>query len=136
VLLQLGRKSSLRDPVHVALEKLHFTPPQVHSLLWLGVEGSLTMGEIAGRLGVTEKTVTGLIDRLRHRRFVVRTRDTGDRRVIRVHLTKKGKEVYQQFEGLLRQRISRLMSALDSSERRTLIRIFQKIANFLTTKEP
>jgi len=42
--------------------------------------GSLTAGEIAQHTGLTTASVTNLIDRLEHKGFVQRVRDTADRR--------------------------------------------------------
>src|SRR5438270_307443 len=84
ILLELGRKRPLRDPICQALDDLQFTPAQAHSLLWLGAEGGLTMGAIAGRLGITEKTMTGVIDRLEADGYVARARSLKDRRVVNV----------------------------------------------------
>jgi DNA-binding MarR family transcriptional regulator len=124
---ELGRRRPLRDPVTSLLEELKFTPAQCHTLLWLGLERGLTMGEIAGRLGITEKTVTGVIDRLEADGFVSRIRSAEDRRVVRVRLTRKGSGIYRGFERLLRARVDGLMRLLEPAERQALIRIFEKI---------
>ena len=74
-LIVLARRRSLRDPVAASCDALGLTAPQIHALLWLGHDGPLTMGELARRISVTEKTVTGIVDRLERDGFLHRERD-------------------------------------------------------------
>ena len=62
VLKMLGKQQSLRDPIGGASAMYDLTPPQAHTVLALGHEGTLTMGELSRRCGITEKTITGVID--------------------------------------------------------------------------
>ncbi|GAA4229633.1 DNA-binding MarR family transcriptional regulator [Streptosporangium album] len=48
--------------------------------------GPLTAGEIAGHSGLAPASVSGLIDRLEHKGFVRRIRDTEDRRRVIVEI--------------------------------------------------
>jgi DNA-binding MarR family transcriptional regulator len=123
----LGRRRSLRDPIASTCEKLQFTPPQVHALLWLGQDGMLTMGELARRLGVTEKTVTGIVDRLERAGHVLRERITLDRRVVRCRLTEQGQKTYQLLDRLVHEAMSQMLGLLDGSDRKALFRILEKL---------
>jgi DNA-binding MarR family transcriptional regulator len=127
LLLELGRKKSLRDPVSIAVEEMQFTPAQIHALLWLGAEGTLTMGDLAARLCITEKTITGVVDRLEAEGYLQRERIASDRRVVRARLTKKGAVVQQRFSEQIRTKLFRLMSLLESDERKALLKIVRKL---------
>lgn len=50
----------------------------------------LTCGEVAERMINRDPDVTRLVDRLEKRRLVTRERDTTDRRVVRIFITKAG----------------------------------------------
>lgn len=126
---QLGRMRPLRDPIALAVEELGFTPSQIHSILWLGTDGALTMSELAARIGITEKTITGVVDRLERADFAQRTRSETDRRVVRVTLTDKGLTLFARFDGHLRAQMNRLLKVLDPSDRQALVRILQKLVN-------
>jgi DNA-binding MarR family transcriptional regulator len=128
---ELGKKRSLRDPISLALEEMRFTPAQVHCLLWLGSDGELTMGEIASRLGITEKTITGVVDRLENDGQVRRVRSEDDRRIVRVHLTAKGAAIYRRFDASLQKKIALVLSTLSAAERRALLGIIKKISERL-----
>ena len=73
-----ARQRSLRDPVAALCEEGQLTVPQLHALLWLGQDGTLTMGALAQRVGVTEKTITGVVDRLSAAGHLERVRDGQD----------------------------------------------------------
>jgi DNA-binding MarR family transcriptional regulator len=136
LLFACGRQRSLRDPIASMIEELRFTPAQLHTLLWLGAESTLTMGEMAGRLGITEKTITGVVDRLETEGYVRRVRNVRDRRVVRAELTRKGAAAQQRFEAAIQAKLNDFLALLESEERRTLIRIVQKLCERLTAVEP
>jgi DNA-binding MarR family transcriptional regulator len=131
LLYALGRRRSLRDPIASTCEELQLTPPQVHALLWLGQDGMLTMGELARRLGVTEKTVTGVVDRLERESQVQRERITLDRRVVRCRLTEQGQKTYEKLDGLMHEAMLQMLGMLDAADRKALFRIVEKLVGRL-----
>ncbi|HLK99455.1 MAG TPA: MarR family transcriptional regulator [Myxococcaceae bacterium] len=131
MLYALGRLHSLRDPIASTCDEFQLTPSQVHVLLWLGKDGTLAMGELARRLGVTEKTVTGLVDRLEKLGHVVRERVAPDRRVVRCRLTDEGLKTYQQLDQSLLLALEGLLSLLDGGDRKALFRIVEKLVRKL-----
>lgn len=131
LLYALGRRRSLRDPIASTCEELQLTPPQVHALMWLGQDGMLTMGELARRLGVTEKTVTGVVDRLERESQVQRERITLDRRVVRCRLTEQGQKTYQKLERLIHEAMLQMLGMLDAGDRKALLRILEKLGGRL-----
>lgn len=130
-LAALARRRSLRDPVAASCEELGLTPPQIHALLWLGREGALTMGELARRVSVTEKTVTGLVDRLERDGLLHRERDPSDRRVVRVRLTPRGTEASRGIEEGIHEKLVYVLGLLDPSDRRALFRLLDRLVERL-----
>lgn len=59
--------------------------------------GPMTQRALAGRLGVTPRNVTGLLDALQEDGLVVREAHPTDRRATLVHLTDRGREVTAGF---------------------------------------
>jgi DNA-binding MarR family transcriptional regulator len=127
LLFSLGRLYSLRDPLAGLCERMELTAPQIHALLWLGQDGALTMGELARRLGITEKTVTGVVDRLEREGHVRRERGPEDRRVIHCRLTAAGSRLHRKLEHTVVQGLGRMLEHLDATERRALFRILEKL---------
>jgi DNA-binding MarR family transcriptional regulator len=133
LVLTLGRKHSLRDPIAGTCEQLQLTPSQVHALLWLGHDGGHTMGELARRLGITEKTMTGVVDRLEREGLVQRERSATDRRVVHSTLTPEGQRVYQRLDRLLRQQMGAFLDLLDGEDRKALFRMLEKLIQRMET---
>jgi len=123
-----SRKASLRDPVAAMCEEQQLTPPQIHAVMWLGQDGPLTMGELAGRVGVTEKTITGLVDRLEAAGHLARERDGADRRVVRARLTPRGEAAWRDIDRHLHDKLTALLGLLDGDDRKALFRILEKLA--------
>jgi len=123
------RKTSLRDPVAAMCEEAQLTSAQIHGVIWLGQDGPLTMGELAGRLGVTEKTITGLVDRLESAGYLARERDTSDRRVVRARLSERGESAWRDMDRHIHAKLTRLLALLDGSDRKALFLILEKLAN-------
>ena len=129
MLVELMRHRSLRDPISATCAELRLSAPQVHTLLAMGHEGPLTMGELARRVAVTEKTTTGLVDRLERDGLVLRLRDGADRRVVRVKLTAHGTRLARRLDAEVLEKITWLMHRLDSGDRRDLFRIIGKLTD-------
>jgi DNA-binding MarR family transcriptional regulator len=129
LLVELMRHRSLRDPISATCAELELSAPQVHTLLALGHEGPLPMGDLARRVAVTEKTITGLVDRLERDLLVQRLRDGADRRVVRVKLTARGARLARRLDAEVLEKLTRLMGLLDAADRRDLFRIISKLTS-------
>jgi DNA-binding MarR family transcriptional regulator len=134
-LLALARMRPLRDPLAASCRDLELGPPQLHALLWLGRDGPLTMGELARRVWVTEKTVTGLVDRLERDGYLARERDATDRRVVRVRLTPAGATLYRRIDGDVERSVAGLLALLDAPDRKALARIVDKLVARLSAPQ-
>ena len=86
-----------------------------------------TPAELAERAGVARATMTGLIDTLERDGLVTRKADTVDRRMMSVHLTARGQEVLQTVLPTHFQRMAALLAPLPESERKTLVRLLNKV---------
>jgi DNA-binding MarR family transcriptional regulator len=130
LLVALGRKNCLRDPVAMIADRAGLTGAQLHAILWLGRDAPLTMGVLAQRSGVTEKTITGIVDRLERAKYVQRERHAEDRRVVQVVLTRQGRKLYEQLDVEIRRKLGNFLLLIDDQDREALFRILEK----LTTK--
>jgi MarR family transcriptional regulator, organic hydroperoxide resistance regulator len=78
------------------LASFEITPPQFIALQWLLETGDMTIGELANKMYLACSTTTDLIDRMEKNELVERIRDENDRRVVRIHLLPKGKEIIEK----------------------------------------
>lgn len=80
----------LADDMRRAFDRDGLTPARAHLLWVLHEQGSVPQRVLADALGVTPRTVTGLVDGLEQSGHVVRRTHPGDRRVALVTLTATG----------------------------------------------
>lgn len=86
-----------------------------------------TPAELAEMANVTRATMTGLVDTLERDGLVTRTPDPNDRRMMSVSLTAHGQARLEEILPGHFKRMSALMSTLDESERKTLVRLLSKV---------
>ena len=105
---------------------------ELHTLDAVGPYEARAMSETAGRLGITTGTLTVAVDRLVRKGYVERNRDTKDRRVVRIRLTRKGKLAYRihaKFHTLL---VRRIMEPLDEEKQDMLADMVMNIDEMIT----
>ncbi|MEO6419215.1 MAG: MarR family transcriptional regulator [Polyangiaceae bacterium] len=69
------------------------TGPQLTVVKMLEQMGDLSLSELSDAIRAQNSTMTGIVDRMEREEIVERVRSTEDRRVVRIHLTEKGKKL-------------------------------------------
>ncbi len=88
---------------------------------------TLSMKELADRIGKDKSTVTALVDKLIRLGYAERTRDTNDSRVLFVILTDKGKSLRPMFDSISADLFTIVYNGVSPAEQEELLRILQKI---------
>jgi len=87
--------------------------PRLGSILdHLDTQPPLTLSSLAKHLDVTQSTISLQIDKLQRAGYVLRLRDTQDRRRVSVVLTPRGKRIKEQNSVLDRDLVRELISLL------------------------
>jgi DNA-binding MarR family transcriptional regulator len=86
-----------------------------------------TMSELSAYLKLPFSSTTRLIDWLERARFVERIHDANDRRVVRVHMTDSGEQLYQIGMDYNKQQITRLLKDFSAAEQAQLLRLMNKL---------
>lgn len=86
-----------------------------------------TMGELGAELGIPLSSATRMADGLVRARFVERCDDPHDRRVVRLCLTKTGRQFIQAATGFMRGRIMQLLRHFTPEEQAQLLRLMNKL---------
>lgn len=103
------------------------TAPQFGVLEALYHVGPLSLGELAEKLLVTGGNVTYVMDRLESQGLVARERSGDDRRVVKAHLTTKGRATIEGvFPGHV-DFVHGLVSNLDPKDREVLRNLLKKL---------
>jgi MarR family transcriptional regulator, organic hydroperoxide resistance regulator len=76
-------------------KEMNLTAPQGMLMGTLAHGGQMKVSELSEKLGLSNSTVSGIIDRLENQGFVERTRSKEDRRVVYVDITDKFRKIHQ-----------------------------------------
>jgi DNA-binding MarR family transcriptional regulator len=90
---------------------------------------SLTMSELSAALSVPLSTTTRMVDWFVATEQAVRLPDPDDRRVVRVALTEKGRQLHEFIETQLAQRAQGTLKCLTEEERSTLAALLRKLTS-------
>ena len=96
------------------------TMPQLKILLLLRRLGDTSGRELAGVLGVSMATLSGMVDRLVAHGLVTRAEDPNDRRVRRIRLSPTGSEMVTRIITAGTEKQTRLLRKLSDDELRTV----------------
>ncbi len=107
------------------------TPAQLRVLQIVVEHGSRTPKELASQMGVSQATVTALLDKLVARNMVQRVPSQTDRRQINVLATDAGNAAVESAPDALQQRYVRAFESLTDWEQAQLVASLQRVAAML-----
>jgi DNA-binding MarR family transcriptional regulator len=79
-------------------------------------QGPLSMSSLAEAMDVSDASATGIVDRMEKRGLVERIHGTDDRRVVLVHATDAGRQVFTDMAAHRRQGLSKILAELTAEE--------------------
>jgi DNA-binding MarR family transcriptional regulator len=126
LLAQLGAHRHRRFAERLA--PLGLQPRQYGMLSQLAANEGQSQQALSRALGLHRSAVVALVDDLEDRGLAERRRDPDDRRAYRLHLTRKGGTLLAEADRAAQDDEAELLADLDASERRTFIRLLQRVA--------
>ena len=86
-----------------------------------------TMGELGAELGIPLSSATRMADALVRAKIAERRDDPRDRRIVRLSLTKTGRQFIQAATSLMKGRIRQLLRHFTPEEQAQLLRLMNKL---------
>ncbi|MFD1390601.1 MarR family winged helix-turn-helix transcriptional regulator [Alkalibacillus flavidus] len=115
------------------------TPPQFIALQWLLDSGDLTIGELSKKMYLAFSTTTDLVDRMEKNELIERIRDPKDRRVVRIHLLERGKDIIDEVIDKRQQYLRDVLKSYSSDEvetlRRSMTQLFEEMKHQEQTQD-
>ena len=115
------------------LVESNVTMAQLKVLMVLRVTSEMRMSDLAGQLGVSVSTATGLVDRLVEASLVRRQEDPADRRAVLVSLTDDGTRFHDRFQELGSRQLRDLIALLDVDGMETVRRAIELLLDAATS---
>ena len=106
--------------------RLSLTAPQAFHLLAVSTDG-ISMSNLAHKLGLDNSTLTRNIQKLDKLGLVLQKQDAFDKRVFRVHLTKKGQAIVEEFENLLLDLNYSMLKHIDLDDQENISEMLEKL---------
>ena len=132
VLIALRRVIRATDLHSKYLSKtVGLTAPQLLVLQSLRDFGELPVGELAGKVNLSQATVTSIVDRLERKSMVQRERSQSDKRKVFVQLTENGVKAIKNAPTPLQESFVRQFSDLHEWEQTSIISSLQRVAQMM-----
>lgn len=126
-------QDAMKDVFDIHFARHGLSEPKFKALIHLYMTGDrgLIQSELGAKMQVSRANITGLVERLEKEGFVVRNDDPSDKRAFRVCLTKRAFALMHTFIPIHNNFMYKVMSALDSHEKETLISLLKKLTKGL-----
>lgn len=120
--------SNIFDPI---CERCGLTMMQLKILMELHKYGSHTVGSLADNLKAAGANISPMCKKLENKKLLERVRDQNDERVVKVCLTKEGKEIILEIEKELNERFSKQIENETEETFRDIILGLEKLNTLL-----
>ena len=114
--------------MHDYFKKYELTPPQGMLVFILNKHQQLKISDISKKMGLSNSTVSSLVDRLESQGLVERIRSDQDRRVVLVQLSKEMNTCLNSHQDLLENLIKDALVDFSISERNFLVESLEKFS--------
>ena len=109
--------------------EISLSKPELLTLESVSKHKELTMSKLAKNLDIGFSTATSIIDRLIEKKLVVRERNHGDRRVVKVLLSKEGETIISSYQEQKKIFFKKMTEFLTEVEQERFVIVLEKIAD-------
>ena len=113
---------TLRHAFHGLMQDSGFTFPQLSVISILAKNGKQKVSDISEKMGLSDSTVSGILDRLEQKGMIERKRNKDDRRVVQICLSKGSQEICQEFHRKREEYFAHLLKELTEQEINDIIK--------------
>lgn len=118
---------SMKRALDARLLDRNLTATQYIVLARLWEEDGISLSELGERLYFDNPTLTGIVDRMERDGLLQRQRDEDDRRVVKVHLTAKGRTLYHDIGYLAEETDAESWEGFTESQKKELLNYLERI---------
>ncbi len=110
----VGKK--LKHGMRKSFENMGITMPQGMVIGTLFKHGEMKISELSNHLGLSNSTVSGVVDRLEKQEIVERVRSEVDKRIVYVKLTAQFAKVHKNFHTIAEENIEKILDKATDDE--------------------
>lgn len=109
------------------LRRFSTTPSQFSILRNLSMEEATPMSELSRKISCVNSNITSIVGRMEEKGLVERVQDKEDRRVVKVNLTEKGKNLYRETVPTHYQYLKKMMDCFNEEDFEELNKLLYKL---------
>ena len=113
---------TLKHEFHNLMQDSGFTLPQLSVISVLAKNGEQKVSGISEKMGLSDSTVSGILDRLEQKGMIERKRNKDDRRVVKIYLNKGNQKVCREFHQKREKYFTHLLKKLSKQEINDIIK--------------
>jgi len=114
-------RSLIDRSLKIKLNLGDFTMPQTMVIYNLANHGKMKISDLSQKMGLTNSTVSGIVDRLEDQGVVFRERSSIDRRVVYVQFTDEHRKKYQDMNDNLDKHFSEMLKDIPPAQMENII---------------
>lgn len=111
---------------------IQLTTPQIKVLMGFAEHELLSMGSLSRMHGVTVSTMTSVVSRLIDAKLLRRQAHDGDRRIVQIGLTERGRKMTADLFKARRQALKRFLGRLTAVEAKKFVSSIEYVADCLS----
>jgi DNA-binding MarR family transcriptional regulator len=96
-------------------------------IIFLGKNGDAKMTDIAEHMNLVVSSLTSIADKLVEKKYVQRKRSETDRRIVRLSLTKKGRDFFSELRKIKKTKGREILSLLDDEDKKVYVELMRKM---------
>jgi MarR family transcriptional regulator, organic hydroperoxide resistance regulator len=128
IFFQLAKASQTGTKfLNTKIAELNITPVQAMLIGFLSEQDQIMAGELGKKVELDSATLTGILDRLETAQLIERKGNPDDRRSVKIHLTKQGRETGQKAQRLIEEANREFLAPLAEDETKTLRDLIGKL---------
>ena len=124
----IGAAHRIEARLEEALQQVNLSGPKYAALaILVGANKSITLSELADKLTCVRSNVTQLVDRLETDGLAKRVDDPSNRRIMRVEITKHGRDLHTAGEKLVSAILKDVMKELSGVDQKVLQKVLEGV---------
>ena len=116
------------------VKQVGLTGPQLVILQEISRLGTVSVGEVAKNVSLSQGTVTGILERMEKRGVVVRQRSNQDKRRVMVRITESGNKILSNAPPIMQERFLGKFSQLEGWEKTMILSALQRLVFMMDAK--
>ncbi len=116
------------------VKRVGLTGPQLVILQEISRLGTVSVGEVAKNVSLSQGTVTGILERMEKRGVVVRQRSSQDKRRVMVRITESGEELLSNAPPIMQESFLGKFSQLQGWEKTMILSALQRLVFMMDAK--